>query len=101
MECIVKTSRARCVALVDLEEEYQKMFGHFMPLGRMGVGRVEEAVELLQSWVMVFNGKEGKMVVTVDRGFIRTMASNVRRFLVDQDEGPMDLVDFIEKMASR
>ena len=75
--------------------------GHFMPLGRMGVGRVEEAVELLQSWVMVFNGKEGKMVVTVDRGFIRTMASNVRRFLVDQDEGPMDLVDFIEKMASR
>ena len=72
-----------------------------MPLGRMGVGRVEEAVKLLQSWVRVVNGKEGKMVVTVDRGFIRTMASNVRRLLVEQDEGHMDLVDFIEKMATR
>eukprot|EP00091_Calanus_sinicus_P017578 TRINITY_DN37986_c0_g1_i1.p1 TRINITY_DN37986_c0_g1~~TRINITY_DN37986_c0_g1_i1.p1 ORF type:complete len:151 (+),score=51.71 TRINITY_DN37986_c0_g1_i1:1-453(+) len=101
VECVVKTSRARCVALVELEEEYQKMFGHLMPLGRMGVGRVEEAVELLQSWVRVVNGKEGKMVVTVDRGFIRTMASNVRRLLVEQDEGQMDLVEFIEKMATR
>jgi len=101
VECVVKTSRARCVALVELEEEYQKMFGHLIPLGRMGVGRVEEAVELLQSWVRVVNGKEGKMIVTVDRGFIRTMASNVRRLLVEQDEGHMDLVDFIEKMATR
>ena len=72
-----------------------------MPLGRMGVGRVEELVELLQSWVRVVSSKEGKMVVTVDRGFIRTMANNVRRLLVEQDEGQMDLIDFHEKMATR
>merc|ERR1712096_243821 len=101
VECVVKTSRARCVALSELEEEYQKMFGHLMPLGRMGVGRVEELVELLQSWVRIVQGKEGTMVVTVDRGFIRTMASNVRRLLVEQEGGHMELEDFTEKMATR
>merc|ERR1719186_1467228 len=101
VECVVKTSRARCVALSELEEEYQKMFGHLMPLGRMGVGRVEELVELLQSWVRIVQGKEGTMVVTVDRGFIRTMASNVRRLLVEQEGGHMELEEFTEKMATR
>eukprot|EP00092_Neocalanus_flemingeri_P020819 GFUD01022556.1.p1 GENE.GFUD01022556.1~~GFUD01022556.1.p1 ORF type:complete len:679 (-),score=138.41 GFUD01022556.1:341-2377(-) len=101
VECVIKASRARCVALTDLEEEFQKMFGHLMPLGRMGVSRVEELVEMLQSWVRTVNSKEGTMVVTVDRGFIRTMASNVRRLLVEQDEGTMEFEDFIDKMATR
>jgi meiosis arrest female protein 1 len=101
VECVVKASRARCVALTDLEEDYQKMYGHLMPLGRMGVGRVEELVDMLQSWVRNVQGKEGKMVVTVDRGFIRTMASNVRRLLGEQTDGEMALEDFIEKMATR
>ena len=101
MECVVRTSRARCVELVDLEEEFHKMYGHVMPLRRMGVGMVEELVEMLQSWVRVVSGKEGKMVVTVDRGFIRTMANNVRKLLVEQEGGHMDICQFIEKMATR
>ena len=99
VECVVKTSRARYVALVELENEFEKMFGHELPLDIMGVGRVEELVELLQSWVRIINGKEGKVVVTVDRGFIRTMANNVRRLLVGQDDGKMELADLIDKMA--
>merc|ERR1719369_382541 len=71
-----------------------------MPLRRMGV-LVEDLVEMLQSWVRIVNGKEGKMVVTVDRGFIRTMANNVRKLLVEQDGGQIDIHDFIEKMATR
>lgn len=86
--------------LAELETEYQKTYGHLMPLGRLGVCRVEQAVALLQSWVRTQEGREGIMVVTVDRGFIRTMASNVRRLLVEQDQGTMDLEDFIEAMAT-
>ena len=101
VECVVKTSRARCVALVELENEFEKMFGHELPLDKMGVKKVEELVELLQSWVRIINGKEGKVVVTVDRGYIRTMASNVRKLLVEQVDGQMDLADFIDKMATQ
>merc|ERR1719233_1572535 len=32
VECVVKTSRARCVALVELESEFEKMYGHEVPL---------------------------------------------------------------------
>ena len=99
LECVVKTSRARFVALVELENEFEKMFGHEMPLEQMGVRRVEDLVELLQSWVRIISGKEGKVVVTVDRGFIRTMASNVRKLLVEQEDGRMELTDLIDKMA--
>ena len=77
------------------------MFGHEMPVLKMGVRKVEELVELLQSWVRIINGKEGKVVVTVDRGFIRTMANNVRKLLVEQEDGQMDLEDFIDKMATQ
>jgi len=101
VECVVKTSRARCVALVELENEFEKMFGHEMPVLKMGVRKVEELVELLQSWVRIINGKEGKVVVTVDRGFIRTMANNVRKLLVEQEDGQMGLEDFIDKMATQ
>ena len=100
VECVVKSSRSRCVPLAELEAEYQKTYGHLMPLGRLGVCRVEEAVALLQSWVRTQEGREGIMVVTVDRGFIRTMASNVRRLLVEQDQGTMDMDEFIEAMAT-
>merc|ERR1712183_981758 len=72
VECVVKTSRARCVALVELESEFEKMFGHEIPLRIMDVKNAEGLVELLQSWVRIINGNEGKVVVTVDRGFIRT-----------------------------
>ena len=101
VECVVKTSRAKCIALPNLEEEYQKMFGHLMPLGRMGVSRVEELVDMLQSWVRIVQGREGTMVITVDRSFIRTMANNVRRLLVEQDGGQMKLEKFSDQMASR
>ena len=40
VECVVKTSRARCVALVELENEFEKMFGHELPVNNMGVGKV-------------------------------------------------------------
>ena len=99
LECVVKTSRARFVALVELENEFEKMFGHEVPLEKMGVRKVEDLVELLQSWVRIISGKEGKVVVTVDRGFIRTMASNVRKLLVEQEDGRMELTDLIDKMA--
>ena len=101
VEGVVKTSRARYVALVELENEFEKMFGHELPVLKMGVRKVEELVELLQSWVRIINGKEGKVVVTVDRGYIRTMANNVRKLLVEQEDGQMDLADFIDKMATQ
>ena len=67
----------------------------------MGVSRVEELVNMLQSWVRIVQGREGTMVITVDRSFIRTMANNVRRLLVEQDGGQMKLEKFSEEMASR
>jgi len=101
VESVVKTSRARSVALVKLEEEFQKVFGHQIPLNKMEVENIEELVELLQSWVRIIDGKEGKVVIPVDRGFIRTMANNVRKLLVDQVDGQMDLAEFIEEVATR
>jgi len=101
VESVVKTSRARSVALVQMEEEFQKLFGHKIPLDKMEVENTEELVELLQSWVRIIDGKEGKVVVTVDRGYIRTMANNVRKLLVEQVSGQMDLEEFVEKVASR
>ena len=86
---------------MELENEFEKMFGHELPLDKMSVKMVEELVELLQSWVRIINGKEGKVVVTVDRGFIRTMANNVRKLLVEQVDGQMDLENFIDKMATQ
>ena len=101
IEGVVKASRARSVALADLEEEYQKMYGHNLPLQRLEVSNVAEVAELLQSWVRVVDGKEGKVVVTVDRGYIRTMAHNVRKLLIEQDNCEMEIDEFIGKMASR
>ena len=47
------------------------------------------------------DGKEGKVLVTIDRGYIRTMARNVRKLLIEQENCEMDLDEFINKMASR
>ena len=40
-------------------------------------------------------------MVTVDRGFIRTMASNVRKLLVEQETGAMNYQEFVNIMATR
>ena len=101
VECIVKSSRARSEALDDLEMEYHKTYGHNIPMSRMGVARMEELVAVLQSWVRMVDGKDGVMVVTVDRGFIRTMASNVRKLMVEQETGAMVFEEFVNIMASR
>lgn len=70
-------------------------------MGKLGVSSIESLVELLQSWVRTIDSKDGVMVVTVDRGFIRTMASNIRRLLIEQEAGSMDLIDFVNAMANR
>ena len=101
IEGVVKASKDRSVALSDVEEEYSKMFGHYLPLLRLKITSVNELAELLQSWVRVVDGKEGKVLVTVDRGYIRTMAHNVRKLLIEQENCEMDLHEFINKMASR
>ena len=88
------------VELANLDNEFHKMFGHTIPLIRMGLGRVEELVKLLHSWIRIVNGKEGTMVVAIDRGFIRTVASNVRKLLLEEVD-QMELKMFVDKMASR
>jgi len=101
VECIVKNCRTKSVALIDLEDEYQKTYGHNIPLNRMGVESLEELVSVLQSWVRMVDTKDGAMVVTVDRGFIRTMASNVRKLMVEQERGCMNYDEFVNIMATR
>merc|ERR1712126_451365 len=101
VECIVKNCRTKSVALVDLEDEYQKTYGHNIPLNRMGVESLEELVSILQSWVRMVDTKDGAMVVTVDRGFIRTMASNVRKLMIEQERGCMNYDEFVNIMATR
>ena len=101
VECIVKGSRTRSVALGNLKAEYNKTYGHNIPLTRIGVTSLEDLVSILQSWVRLVEGKDGLMVVTVDRGFIRTMASNVRKLMVEQETGVMLFEDFVNIMATR
>jgi len=101
VECIVKTSRTRCVSLSNLEAEYIKTYGHSIPLARIGVSSLEDLVSVLQSWVRLTDAKDGSVVVTVDRGFIRTMASNVRKLMVEQETGVMVFEDFVNIMAMR
>lgn len=101
VECIVKSSRTRSVALGSLEEEYHKTYGHNIPLARICVTSLEDLVSVLQSWVRLVDGKEGPVVVTVDRGFIRTMANNVRKLMVEQETGVMVFEDFVNIMAMR
>ena len=72
-----------------------------IPMDKLGVFNVESLVELLQSWVRSVETKEGTVVVTVDRGFIRTLASNIRKLLIEQPSGSMDLLDFVHSMANR
>ena len=88
----------RSIALSELEFEYKKTYGHNIPLTRMGLDTMEDLVGVsLQSWVRL----QGSMVVTVDRGFIRTMASNVRKLMVEQETGAMDFEEFVNIMATR
>ena len=102
VECIVKSSRTRSVGLGNLETEYHKTYGHNIPLTRIGVQSLEDLVNVLQSWVRLVEGKDkDKVVVTVDRGFIRTMASNVRKLMVEQETGVMVFQDFVNIMAMR
>ena len=85
-----------------MEFEYKKTYGHNIPLTRMGLDTMEDLVGVsLQSWVRLTDGVQGSMVVTVDRGFIRTMASNVRKFMVEQETGAMDYEEFVNIMATR
>ena len=102
IECIVKSSRTRSVGLGNLGTEYLKTYGHNIPLSRIGVKSLEDLVSVLQSWVRLVDGKDkDKVVVTVDRGFIRTMASNVRKLMVEQETGAMDYEEFVNIMATR
>ena len=92
----------RSIALSELEFEYKKTYGHNIPLTRMGLDTMEDLVGVsLQSWVRLTDGVQGSMVVTVDRGFIRTMASNVRKLMVEQETGAMDYEEFVNTMATR
>ena len=92
----------RSIALSELEFEYKKTYGHNIPLTRMGLDTMEDLVGVsLQSWVRLTDGVQGSMVVTVDRGFIRTMASNVRKLMVEQETGAMDFEEFVNIMATR
>ena len=85
-----------------MEFEYKKTYGHNIPLTRMGLDTMEDLVGVsLQSWVRLTDGVQGSMVVTVDRGFIRTMASNVRKLMVEQETGAMDFEEFVNIMATR
>jgi len=101
VERVVKSSRGRSIPLAELEQEYHKTFGHSLPMARVGADSLECMVQVLQSWVRLANGKEGPQVVTVDRGFIRTLANNVRRLLVEQETGAMNYEDFVTIMAAR
>ena len=98
---MVKSSRTRSIPLAELEQEYLQMFGHNLPVARVGVDSLESLIAVLQSWVRVADGKDGPQVVTVDRGFIRTLANNVRRLLVEQQSGAMNYEDFVTIMAAR
>ena len=97
VQCLIKASRARFVTLPNLENEYYKKFGHPIPLGRLEVQNVEELVRILHSWVRVVEGK----IVTIDQGFIKTMANNVRSLLLEDECGQLELEVFKDKMATR
>ena len=101
LEGVVKSSRNKGILMKDIESEFLMMLGHPIPMEKLGVSSIESLVELLQSWVRTIDSKDGVLVVTVDRGFIRTMANNIRKLLVDQPSGCMDLVDFVNAMANR
>ena len=49
VECIVKSSRARSVALDDLEMEYHKTYDHNIPMSRVGVARMEKLLAVLRT----------------------------------------------------
>ena len=81
--------------------EYRKMFGHGIPIARVQMQTLEQTIHLLHSWVRLVEGSEGPQVVIVDRGFIRTLANNIRRLLVEQESGAMNYEDFVTIMAAR
>jgi len=101
LECVVKASRARFVALADLEEEYQKMYGHAVPFKSLQVSNIDELIFVLNSWVRITDMNDSQVVVAVDRSFIRTMANNIRRLLLEQDGCQMPISEFVSLMSSR
>ena len=101
LEGVVKSSRNKSIPITEIEAEFLKTLGHPIPMEKLGVSNIESLVGLLQSWVRSVESKEGTLVVTVDRGFIRTMASNIRRLLIEQEGGTMYLMDFINVMSNR
>ena len=101
LEGVVKASRTKSIPITEIESEFLKKLGHPIPMANLGVSSIDHLVDLLQSWVRIVDSKEGALVVTVDRGFIRTMANNIRKLLVEQEGGTMDLVDFVNCMSNR
>ena len=62
VENMVRASEGKSLPLVMMEEVYRRMFREQLPLVRLGVGSVEQLVELLHLWVR----QENKMVTTVE-----------------------------------
>ena len=88
--------------LHQLESEYQLKFGHPIPYGRLGVTTVRQVMDLLYTCVRVtVTPREGEVVTPVDRNLVKTMARNVRKLLVEQKDGEMEIRDFINQMAVR
>lgn len=102
VEVVVRQAgRGRPLPLHLLAGEYEKRVGQALPLARLGVGGVREVVLLLRSSLRLA-GEAGEEVVTVvDRGYVRTVARNARRLLVEQAGGRMEVEEFGRQMAAR
>ena len=99
-QVVRQTSRGRnAIPLFQLLKDYEKKFGQKLPLARLEATTIKDVVELLYAWVRLDKG--GEMVTVVDRGLIRTMARNVRRLLVEQEDGEMGLQDFFNQMGTQ
>jgi len=98
---VIQTNKKKYMPLSQISEAYTEKFGFQLRLEKFGMNSMEELLSNLQSWVKVTEGREGPLVTIVDKGVVITMTRNVRKILMEQSEGKMELVEFVQYFGDK
>merc|ERR550519_1972067 len=96
---IIEANQRKYLSVSQIQQAYTNKFGFHLRLDTFEVETIEELLDHLQSWIKVKEGREEPLVTIVDKGYIRTMAKNVQKMLMEHSDGKMELKEFMERFG--
>jgi len=98
---VIQNNKKKYIPVSQLQEAYTNKFGFQLRLENVGFNTIEELLDHLQSWIKINEGRDEPFVTIVDQGYIRTMAKNVRKLIMDQPDGKMELKHFVSEFGNQ